>query len=374
MLELVRELAPRDDARISGGPGEMEAADLIARRLRNLGCKTTIDVFAITAFDSKGASLELAGASTVPANALLYSPATTTSGLAARLVDGGYGAPDQLGSASATGAIALVRRGQFLLRDKARNAARAGALAMVIYDPALEEFQGTLIEPGALPSVAISGPVGTDLALRLGRGEAIAARLRVDAALIPGESRNLVAKRPGGAGRAIVVGAHLDSVRTPGALDDASGLACLVEVARLIKGRSLGAEVYFVGFGSEELGALGSTHFVQTWTGTRIEAMIALDVVGSGRLTMIYSRTGDGNPATEAAKKAAASLGLPFETGGSEGSDHTPFAYAGIPAAFLMREPENRYHTDADEAGAVSAKALEETAMLAALTLLSLAR
>jgi aminopeptidase YwaD len=374
MLALVRQLAPHDDARISGGPGEKAAAELIAERLRALGLETRTEAFPILAFAAKGASLEPEGGPAIPANALLYSPGTVPSGIRARLADGGIGLPDQLDAAGSSGAIVLVRRGQLLLRDKAINAAMAGALGMVIYDPEREEFQGTLLGPGALPSAAISGPSAIDLVRRLGEGESIGARLRVDTETKPGRSLNLIAKRPGGSGRAILVGAHLDSVSTPGALDNASGLACLVEVARLIQKLRLGPELYFVGFGSEELGDLGSGHFLESWKGTRIAAMLALDVVGSGEFTMVYSRTGGSNAAVSAASTAAAALGMRIQTGASEGSDHVPFDAAGIPAAFLMREPENRYHSDADEPGAVSTAALEETARLAALTILLLAR
>ena len=52
----------------------------------------------------------------------------------------------------------------------------------------------------------------------------------------------------------VLVGAHYDSVRgTPGADDNASGVAGLLEVARLLGGATLGATLEFVGFNLEEL-------------------------------------------------------------------------------------------------------------------------
>ena len=52
----------------------------------------------------------------------------------------------------------------------------------------------------------------------------------------------------------VVVGAHFDSVpRSPGADDNASGVAAMLEVARLLGRESLGATVQFVGFNLEEI-------------------------------------------------------------------------------------------------------------------------
>jgi hypothetical protein len=71
---------------------------------------------------------------------------------------------------------------------------------------------------------------------------------------------NLVAVRPGrDPGRPrVLIGAHFDSVRgTPGADDNASGVAGVLETARLLKDERLAATVEFVAFNLEEL---------QTWT------------------------------------------------------------------------------------------------------------
>lgn len=67
---------------------------------------------------------------------------------------------------------------------------------------------------------------------------------------------NLVAARPGSdaARPRVLVGAHFDSVRgTPGADDNASGVAGMLEVARLLAGHRLAATVEYVAFNLEEL-------------------------------------------------------------------------------------------------------------------------
>jgi len=80
----------------------------------------------------------------------------------------------------------------------------------------------------------------------------------------PAQSRNLVAMIPGRDDRAaLIFGAHIDSPNTPGAMDDGSGSAILLEMARVLNetGYQPGMTVYLVWFGSEELFLYGSQAF-----------------------------------------------------------------------------------------------------------------
>ena len=83
----------------------------------------------------------------------------------------------------------------------------------------------------------------------------------------PGTSGNLIARIPGAdSSRAIVLGAHIDSANTPGALDDGSGSVVLLEVARILNEAQIepAVDVYLAWFGSEEIGLVGSQYFVST--------------------------------------------------------------------------------------------------------------
>lgn len=87
-------------------------------------------------------------------------------------------------------------------------------------------------------------------------------------------SRTALGWLPGGdpalAGELVVVGAHLDhlgvrgGVIHPGADDDASGVAVVLEVARALSARrrELGRPVLFAFFGAEEIGLVGARAFV----------------------------------------------------------------------------------------------------------------
>jgi hypothetical protein len=83
--------------------------------------------------------------------------------------------------------------------------------------------------------------------------------------------------------RQIIVGAHLDSVvDTPGADDNASGVAVLLEVARLLSQVRLNSEILLCAFNLEELDMIGSSAFARKLkaTGAGVEAMISLEMVG----------------------------------------------------------------------------------------------
>jgi hypothetical protein len=94
------------------------------------------------------------------------------------------------------------------------------------------------------------------------------ARLVWDADVFsPGKSGNLVARIPGAdPSQAVILGAHIDSANSPGALDNGANSAVLLSVARVLDERreQPPIDVYLVWFGSEELWLYGSLRFVDT--------------------------------------------------------------------------------------------------------------
>jgi hypothetical protein len=92
------------------------------------------------------------------------------------------------------------------------------------------------------------------------------ARLVWDADVFsPGTSGNLVARIPGiDPSQAIILGAHIDSANSPGAMDNGISAVALLEVARILNGSRIQppVDLYLAWFGSEELGLCGSGYFV----------------------------------------------------------------------------------------------------------------
>lgn len=95
---------------------------------------------------------------------------------------------------------------------------------------------------------------------------------------------NIVAQlRPPGSDPLIIIGAHFDSVvGTPGADDNASGVAVLLETARLLSRLNLATQVFFCAFNLEELNMIGSSAFARKLkaTGRKVAAMVSLEMLG----------------------------------------------------------------------------------------------
>lgn len=130
------------------------------------------------------------------------------------------------------------------------------------------------------------GPAGIKTWDDLGRVEA--ARLTWDAdVFIPGQGGNLVVRIPGmDSSRAVILTAHVDSPNSPGAFDDGSGSAILLEVARVLNVSQVqpAVDLYLVWFGGHELMTYGSAHFVSTHQELldRTLGMMGIDGVGHG--------------------------------------------------------------------------------------------
>ena len=81
-------------------------------------------------------------------------------------------------------------------------------------------------------------------------------------------TRNVIAETPGGdPDRVVVVGAHLDSVPAgPGINDNGSGSGTIMEIAEVYaaQNREPRNKLRFIWFGAEELGLLGSAHYVES--------------------------------------------------------------------------------------------------------------
>jgi acetylornithine deacetylase/succinyl-diaminopimelate desuccinylase-like protein len=94
------------------------------------------------------------------------------------------------------------------------------------------------------------------------------------------------------AARVYVVSGHYDSMCTsptdaecdsPGANDDASGTAAVLEMARVMAKRSFDATIIFMTVPGEEQGLLGATHFAEEAkkAGMNVEGMLDNDIIGN---------------------------------------------------------------------------------------------
>jgi len=183
----------------------------------------------------------------------------------------------------------------------------------------------------------------------------------------------------------ILVGAHYDTVPgSPGADDNASGVAVLLAIAEILSTNPPRRPIHFVAFDLEEYGLVGSTTCAQSWKAQQrpIHLMLSLEMLGYfttkpdsqayplSALNRIYPSTGSfialiGNGPTllqmiklqSHLKRAKAPCQwLPVINKGRQlpetrRSDHAPFWDAGYPAIMVtdtanLRNPH--YHTASD--------------------------
>ncbi len=152
-----------------------------------------------------------------------------------------------------------------------------------------------------------------------------------------------------------VLGAHYDSVSNPGADDNASGTALVLEAARIISQYDSDYTIRFVAFSREEQGLIGSSAYVADHAGDNILGMVAADMVAydpGTDLARIYRRAV--SPVADALADSVDLYGdglAWMDPGWISASDHASFDAGGYDACLLIEsEVWNNpyYHTQQD--------------------------
>lgn len=279
------------------------------------------------------------------------------------------------------------------LRGKIRAAVDAGAVAVVIGTHPEDVLQGGEAAitfdaaPGTMNVPVVTVPPETFAHLEALGGGVRAAHAVVEAEILrpTAIARNVLGIATGSGPELISVGAHFDHLGwggdgslAPGqhaihngADDNASGTAVLIELAEEwglgtvgVNPRSVG--VLFAAWSAEELGLLGSAHWVKNPTVdlSRVRANVNLDMVGrvaNGAVTV-------GSADTAAAFRPALGIvsadllgndiGLELaiiegQLPGGGGSDHMSFHQVDIPALFFFSGLHGDYHKPSDDADKV---------------------
>jgi hypothetical protein len=286
---------------------------------------------------------------------------------------------------------------------KAETAAHKGAKALLIVNPpkrdgregqedTLFAFDEDLAEQTYdLPLVHVTRPVAEALLKKGGlpdlaslqeqldrERKPLSADLHLHAVLKTGVKPNMIPARnvlgllPGNgeSEEMIVLGAHYDHLgrvpthsdsedQTPqihyGADDNASGTAAVLELARVLSGEpKLRRSVLFITFSAEELGLLGSQHFVAhpTVKLEQVKAMVNFDMVGrlNAEHFTVYGLP-SGKEFGELVDRAALQAGVRYrapQAGLFEASDHASFYQHDIPVLFPFTGIHKQYHTPQD--------------------------
>lgn len=189
-------------------------------------------------------------------------------------------------------------------------------------------------------------------------------------------SYNVVAQKAGRSSKKLILGAHYDSKSpSPGANDNGSGVAVLLELARILKNQNPKYTIVFAFFGAEEkVGSnsnnhhFGSRYYVKkmsTAAKQQTAGMISVDMVGYGSSFHVRSmRRGTMrlvNSLLGFAKRNSYKLTYLKDPGSSGWSDHEAFELAGIPAAWLEWRDDPTYHSARDNYAHMQWNKLDQT-------------
>lgn len=340
--------------RVVSTPEERHAAEYISATLEGYGYDVEIQEFPrptvhayLTVETSEPVSVNIRPGRLHDFPVEDYPLLTPDGGISARVIYSGTGEAGAFPS-EVEGQIALVARSQEDPAEIIRRASEAGAVAVLLHNTDWKNY-GVRVSEAEIPFATMN----SEAAEALREFGDVPVNFQVNRYET---SQNVVASRglmaSGDDTRPIVVfSGHYDSVAlSPGANDNASGTAGVMEMARLLARVPLTADVRFLACGGEEGGLVGSRHYVAQLSEEERERVVAnfnMDMIATAGpdQTTLFVNTLDGeNLVAKAALFAADTLGYtdllnaPYQRGAS---DHVAFANAGIAGAnFIWRELE----------------------------------
>ena len=200
--------------------------------------------------------------------------------------------------------------------------------------------------------------------------------LRIDIETTRAKVDNVLAWLPGQSDEYVIVGAHYDHLGRgnfdslapsqigqihPGADDNASGSAGVLELARLLAPQrgQFKRSILFMNFAGEELGLLGSAEWVKEPTRplNKAVAMINMDMIGRIRDEKVYvGGIGTGSTFKTVMEQAEKDepLKLEYSSSGYASSDHTSFVTKKIPVLFFFSGLHSDYHKPSDTADKIN--------------------
>jgi Zn-dependent M28 family amino/carboxypeptidase len=399
-------LADEIGSRFAGTPSEKQAQEYMVDKLKEYGYENARAVpFKYYGWRRGPVTLEMTDPvkRELHAISLAMSPGGTVE---AEVINLGTGSPEEfeaVGPEDVKGKIVLCSSAtspsgrRVHRRTKYGYAVKYGAVGFIFmnHNPGQLAATGSLRPSyrmgGEIPGIGVSLETGS-LMQRLAGGRPLRAKFSDESEVVPdSESANIVAELPGRSDEWIVVGGHYDGHDiAQGAMDNLSGTAVTMELARVLKTYEgkFKRGIRFILFGCEEIGVTGSTSYVADHLDQMKDTAIMVNLELGG---LAY---------TDGMKHAAFTVYQPPEMklwieeflkevayptsvsmGMSAASDHWPFVMQGVPAIYMHEEPSMRQlvqgrgwgHTTADYMDKVDPRNLQEGAMLMARLLLRLA-
>ena len=391
----------RLEGRLTGSEGEKLSADYIAAQFKTLGLKPMGDdgsyfqTFTITTLRlaTDKSSMSLGGGKLVQFKDFYPLSISANKGeYSGETVDVGFGINstkpfrNDYENKDVKGKMVIMNIGspdgvhphsEYIawhgIESRVTEAIKQGAKAVVFYktNTKSEDPDGNLslkIEPSAIPVVFVKKDLST-----MPPGAPMS--LFIDILAITEKGHNVIAFKDNHAPHTVVIGAHHDhlgrgqmgnSLSTGnseihnGADDNASGTAGLIELAKIFSKKrkwNKSNNYLFIAFSGEELGLLGSKHFVAhpTYPLSKMNYMINMDMIGkldSSSKVLIINGVGTSPAWNQVIGKIELDTqrikSIVTSEGGIGASDHTSFYLNKIPAVHFFTGQHADYHKSTD--------------------------
>jgi aminopeptidase YwaD len=279
------EIGPRPN----GSAGNHQAADYVEEVFLEAGLKTERQEYDCPAWECQETRLELNGEE-LEAVANAFSPACDVIAPVAALRT-----LPELEAADLAGRIGVLHgdltgdtlgcKAWFLTSDRDRRIVQVleekGPAALITVQPKPGAYD-RLIEDWEfhIPSATVGGRAG----LAILREPLAQLRLKIDSRQWPSHTCNVVARKPGRRPERIVLCAHYDTkIDTPGACDNASGVAVLLALAEALATREFAYGLEWIAFTGEEYLPTGDDEYVRRQGNEfgQIVAAINTDLAGA---------------------------------------------------------------------------------------------
>jgi aminopeptidase YwaD len=372
-LRHLERLACEIGSRTIGSPGNLAAAEYIASIYREAGLSVEFQTFPCPDWTEEFTSLELGG-ETLEAAGNTFSPAcditarTVPVGTLEELEQAGirglvpvfYGALAQH-ELAAKGAIYVSGRDRRIIQllEERKPA------GLITVNPSLHGIW-RLVEDFDLhiPSVTVTAQSGLRLLERAGDP----VHLRIHARRVPSQSANVVGRLPGPHPEKIVLCAHYDTkVDTPGAYDNAAGVAVLLTLVQRLAKTPHRFSLEFVAFSGEEIYGLGDMEYARRLEGgfEQIAAAINFDGVGPRLAANSISAFAASQAFEDLVKRAKSPYPGVVEVDPWPASDHYIFYSHGVPSIAMSSVGiKDLYHTPWDTLDWISPEKLVEAVSL----------
>ena len=352
VMETLEVLCDECGARFAGTPQEKQAVDYIGATFQRHGLSQAhLEPFTYAGWSRGQTSLAVLEPveRSLDCISLPYCPAAE---IEAELVSVGCGSPAEYATLGQGGNKRIVMAGsasppdlgRWVHRQEKYNRAVLSGAAVFLF---ISELPGVGPETGSLqsdqaapiPGVSVCKEDGAFLERLLAKNGRVKLRLSTTDTNQSSTSWNAVADLPGKTHpeEMVVLGCHYDGHDiSQGAIDPASGMAVVLEAARVLSqhaGDALERTVRFIAYGCEEIGLTGSYRYVDAHADEmdNIRFVLNLDACGgAGRKGVILHRWPELEPFFRQAGKEMA-WDLPLGHNVNAYSDHFPFFMQGVP-------------------------------------------